>query len=62
MMSVSTVFVLIAGVASAWMAWALPDGDQNIAFFELMAVVCAAAVFWFGKNVHNLWKERNQNK
>lgn len=56
MMSVSTVFVLIAGAASAWMAWALPDGDENIMFFQLMAVVCVVAAVWFGVNVWNLWK------
>lgn len=57
MMSVSTVFVLIAGAASAWMAWALPDGDENIMFFELMAAVCVAAAIWFGINVWNLRKD-----
>lgn len=57
-MSVSTVFVLIAGAVSAWMAWALPDGDENIMFFELMAVVCVAAAVWFGVNVWNLHRNK----
>lgn len=56
MMSVSTVFVLFAGAASAWMAWALPDGDPNVSFFSLAAVVCLVAAVWFGVNVRNLLK------
>ncbi len=58
MMSVSTVFVIIAGAASAWMATALPDGDPNVTFFTLAAVVCFVAALWFGVNVWNLRKQK----
>lgn len=58
-MTLSTVFVLLAGGASAWMAFALPKGDANVLFFELAAVLCLAAAFWYGFNVWNLWKNKN---
>lgn len=58
MMSVSAVFVLVAGASSAWMAWALPDGDSNVLFFTVAAVLCLAAAVWFGLNVWNLWKQQ----
>ena len=57
-MSISTIFVLAAGCMSAWMAWALPEGDPNVSFFTLAAVICLVAFVWFGLNVWNLWRNK----
>lgn len=56
MMSISTLFVLIAGAASAWMACALPEDDPNVMFFSVAAAICFLAAVWFGVNVWNLFK------
>lgn len=61
-MSISTVFVLLSGSMSAWMALSLPEGDPNISFFKFAAIICFAAFLWFGMNVWNLWKNRKHNE
>jgi hypothetical protein len=57
MMMASCLFSIICFVASAWMAYSLPNGDPNVKIFAIFAVIFFAATIWFGFNVRNLNKE-----